>query len=92
MSHAFVTGLHAGSLVAAGAAAVAAVTALAFLPSRAPDKPVSMPAPARTRDGARVGYIPAVTASAEQAGAPDRSADRDDGYFLAASRAARSDG
>jgi EmrB/QacA subfamily drug resistance transporter len=35
VSHAFVAGLHAGSLVAAGAAAVAAVTALAFLPARA---------------------------------------------------------
>ena len=31
---AFVTGLHSGSLVAAGATAVAAIATLAFLPAR----------------------------------------------------------
>jgi DHA2 family multidrug resistance protein-like MFS transporter len=60
VSHAFVAGLHAGSLVAAGAAAVAAVTALAFLPARATREPTAAPgesaaqAPTAARGGAHL--------------------------------------
>jgi MFS transporter, DHA2 family, multidrug resistance protein len=39
VSHAFVTGLHGGSLIAAGAVAFAALAALAFLPARASGEP-----------------------------------------------------
>jgi EmrB/QacA subfamily drug resistance transporter len=44
VSQAFMAGVHNGSLVAAGAAALAAVTALAFLPARARRDPEPVPA------------------------------------------------
>jgi EmrB/QacA subfamily drug resistance transporter len=70
VSHAFVSGLHAGSLVAAGAAAVAAAMALAFLPARASREPVtgqasSAPAPDRATTGGD-GYSLAASPSARR--------------------------
>jgi MFS transporter, DHA2 family, multidrug resistance protein len=68
VSHAFISGLHAGSLVAAGAAAAAAVTALVFLPARASRVPGTAPAEsAPARSGAHGGaYLAAVDAAAER--------------------------
>jgi MFS transporter, DHA2 family, multidrug resistance protein len=61
VSHAFMTGVHAGSLVAAGAAAVAAVSALVFLPARASREPARSGsgahlAASRTPAGAHSGH------------------------------------
>ncbi len=79
VSHAFVTGLQAGSLIAAGAAAVAAVTALAFLPARA------------SREIAAAPSTSAAQAPAAPATAPARPAARGTAHLAAASTAARRD-